>query len=266
MHWQLVASSPQSRLVSIPSDTPRTSRISYHPLTPHSPFPTLCVTDRTNVAIRNALLFLVFFGALFTGCNRQENSDPNRKLQLSLIAGIATPESVKALISAGADPSFTDAMGYCRLHWIASPFRNNATDPDNTKKVTDEEAYDLSKILIQAGAHVNQRSNKGITPVVLTAIASYPKTMQLLIDSGADINTPSKDNSTPLIQAVIYGDIECTVALISAGADVNAGQLGGKSVLELALQNRRFKNTKALNLIQEAAKSDKSQATTNDSP
>ena len=75
-----------------------------------------------------------------------------------------------------------------------------------------------------------------------------------------------QENSTPLIQAVIYGDIECTVALISAGADVNAGQLGGKSVLELALQNRRFKNTKALTLIQEATKSDKSQATTNDSP
>lgn len=217
--------------------------------------------------IRNSLLLLLSICIVFLGFSCKKEIDPDRALQLSLSGGTATPASVKQLLADGASPNTQNSLGYSPLMAAVNPIRLNIADPEaNTPHVPDSEVYEICKILISAGANVNHRADNNSTPVSEAAMACYPETMQLFIDSGADIHIPLHDNTTPLVQAVFNSCPECAIVLLNAGADVHAGSLGGHSVLQLALNNRTFQNTKALAMIKQAANAQTAEAATNDGP
>ena len=190
----------------------------------------------------------------------------DRTLRVSLLGGTASPTSVRALLEAGANPNTEDDLGYTPLMWANAPIRLDVEDPDATGKIPKRVVFEICQILIQAGADANHRARNNCTPIGSAAANCNPETVKLFIERGANLDVPIENIGTPLVQAVFNGCPECAVVLIEAGADVNATGFGGKSVLELALQERDFQGTEALAMIERATTTHTSATAANDGP
>ncbi len=106
--------------------------------------------------------------------------------------------------------------------------------------------------LIEEGADVNARDNKGYTPLHwalrIHSDNEAIEAAELLIVKGADMN--AKDNKfgfTPLHWTVESGKTELAEFLITKGADVNARDKCGYTPLHWAVENN---NIKAAALLQ----------------
>ena len=123
-----------------------------------------------------------------------EGADANQASALMYAALYAGPRVLDQLIRAGADLTYRDKNGLTVLTWAVH-------------------SYESAKVLIDAGASVNAKSNIGGTPL-LTA-AAYPGNaalLQLMLERGADIQN-SVFGSTPLTMAALTGDAD-SVALL----------------------------------------------------
>ena len=160
-------------------------------------------------------------------------------------------------------------------------------EPESTKKITQQaaqaelqrrgisaEEYDsklleaakngeteLVKLLIAAGADVNQADKDGETPLHNAAIFGHAECVKLLLAAGADVNAKGNakvndDNDddtwnsytscTPLIVAVGNDHAECAKLLIAAGADVNMASEDGETPLFWAAYYGRAECAKLL--------------------
>lgn len=99
---------------------------------------------------------------------------------------------------------------------------------------------------IKRGSDVNEKNEKGETPLMLAARwnpDSFP-VMKLLIAAGADVNAKDRYDTTILMAALLSYRRTTTLdivkaivkALIAAGADVNAKDKDGKTALLLAAE------------------------------
>ena len=98
---------------------------------------------------------------------------------------------------------------------------------DNSKP-----SIEIIKSLIDTGADVNAKGNKGRTPLHLCKKADVAK---LIIDAGADINAKDNNGKTPLYYCE---DTDIAKMLIEAGADVNAKDNHGKTLLHFCEDER----------------------------
>eukprot|EP00919_Chromeraceae_sp_WS-2016_P003590 GHVR01008694.1.p1 GENE.GHVR01008694.1~~GHVR01008694.1.p1 ORF type:complete len:123 (+),score=13.34 GHVR01008694.1:185-553(+) len=78
----------------------------------------------------------------------------------------------------------------------------------------------LVKLLIDIGANVNAKDNKGITPLIVASIEGHLDVIKLLIDKGADVNDRDNIGTTPLICASNKGHLAVVQLLIDKGAEV----------------------------------------------
>ncbi len=72
--------------------------------------------------------------------------------------------------------------------------------------------------LLDAGADVNARNTKGITPLHVAAKGNVPEIMKLLLERGADIEAADKDARTPLLWAAFEGSDKAVRLLLQQGA------------------------------------------------
>jgi ankyrin repeat protein/serine/threonine protein kinase len=95
---------------------------------------------------------------------------------------------------------------------------------------------EAAKVLIEAGADVNQRNAKGESALNLTQGAWIPtaETVELLIEAGVDVKAKNATGSTPLHAAIQLGQPEIAKLLIAAGADVDAKDEQGNTPLSIA--------------------------------
>ena len=100
---------------------------------------------------------------------------------------------------------------------------------------------------IAAGADVNEKDEKGATPLHGAAFTGRMEVVELLIANGANVNAKDKDGGTPLLHATLSGHREIVELLISKGADVNA---------KVAPSDRLFKGKTPLDLASKAEISD----------
>lgn len=78
---------------------------------------------------------------------------------------------------------------------------------------------EIIKILLDAGADINQNSNTtGCTPLYLAARNGHIDIVKELIRRGADVNLPNNDGMTPIRSAVYHGHVNVMKELIAAGA------------------------------------------------
>ncbi|KAJ3994917.1 ankyrin repeat-containing domain protein [Lentinula boryana] len=100
-----------------------------------------------------------------------------------------------------------DADERTPLHWAAS-----SGDLDIARYLIDQKA-EVDKVdgsveeLVGAGADVNRKNDKGLTPLHYAASKSRINIGKLLISRGADINAKDKANQTPLHRAATTGSV-----------------------------------------------------------
>jgi ankyrin repeat protein len=100
-------------------------------------------------------------------------------------------------------------------------------------------ANDLTKLdaLAKDKSSASAADDRGITPLMISAIAGSPASMKLLIERGADVNAKNAFDSTALMWSVT--DFEKVRLLVEHGANVNATSKQGNTPLLLAARSDR---------------------------
>lgn len=92
------------------------------------------------------------------------------------------------------------------------------------------------ELLIEAGADVNLRlPQTGATPLMtVTRSGCNSNAVRLLIEAGAEIEGRDEKGMTPLMHAARSGEVNCVNALLRAGADVAATDYAGNKAVNYA--------------------------------
>ena len=104
--------------------------------------------------------------------------------------------------------------------------------------VADCDAARVGSILSERPLNLNELDRWHITPLQ-HALAAGPcderdRIVRMLLDAGADVNQPDAFGHTPLMWAISVGDAGMTAELLRAGADVNARRPDGTTALHTA--------------------------------
>ncbi len=87
--------------------------------------------------------------------------------------------------------------------------------------VASQKGYtDGVKLLIKAGADLNQPRDDGATPLFMASQNGHAEIAKILVDAGADLNQ-TWNGATPLFMASQNGHAEIAKILVNAGADLN---------------------------------------------
>lgn len=166
---------------------------------------------------------------------------------LHLAAELQALKILNLLLDHGANVALTDKHRDTALHKLAIRLFDEALDhwgprPANQIHALGEAAQlAVAERLVQAGADVNARNWRQLTPLHRAVRANRIGYVRFLIEHGADVNAADVAGDTPLRRAVTDVDrLEVAQLLINAGADVNARTKKGRSVLSLA-RNAKMK-------------------------
>ena len=138
---------------------------------------------------------------------------------LMYAAALGTPDVLRLLLDAGADPNAANELGATPLMWCAG----------DAAKV---------KLLLAKGAKVNVRSKLGRTPLLIAAAYDGAvESARLMIVKGADVNARDESGVTVLNQAANVNNLEVARMLLAKGANVNIADYGGFTPLHGAATN-----------------------------
>eukprot|EP00746_Dinoflagellata_sp_MGD_P142082 gnl/MRDRNA2_/MRDRNA2_75090_c1_seq1.p1 gnl/MRDRNA2_/MRDRNA2_75090_c1~~gnl/MRDRNA2_/MRDRNA2_75090_c1_seq1.p1 ORF type:complete len:390 (-),score=93.09 gnl/MRDRNA2_/MRDRNA2_75090_c1_seq1:152-1321(-) len=160
-------------------------------------------------------------------------------------AGLMT---AKMLLEARADPSLQD--------------EDPEKDPNFASKSFEERKWhrsalhyaamsskDLTMILLEARANVNQADAQWKQPLHLAIDENLPDVVDLLLANGADVHAGNIDiglNSTPLVETAYKGDISLLKKLIHARSDINFRGKQGMTPLHMAARGRHLEAAQIL--------------------
>jgi tankyrase len=126
--------------------------------------------------------------------------------------------------------------------FVRANFNIHLTDDNGTPPllVALKKGYTIvARILLNAGADVNEKDKLGLTPLMLACgkpTFGYRDIAETLIKKGAHINVRDALGYTPLLLALSGGTVDIAELLIDKGADVSARTRKGETPLSLAQQ------------------------------
>jgi ankyrin repeat protein len=94
---------------------------------------------------------------------------------------------------------------------------------------------DVIPALLQAGADIEARNDKGHTPLILASYNGQAAATELLLESGADVDeADTSRGNTALMGTAFKGFDDIADLLLNAGAEVNRRNNAGQTALMLA--------------------------------
>ncbi len=190
----------------------------------------LNLNAKTNLGLIIGFCFVLILGACAAPSETKPNSDQAKGVlklrgydfdQVSFARAAAASDevAVNLFFAAGINPNTKDAT--------TSPLIAAATRGD----------LDMVKALIQGGALVNQRDEKGFT-ALLRALQNqeYDVADILLAQPGLDVNAQGSTGVTALMSYAARQREDAVKNLLSHGADVNLKDADGDTALHLASQ------------------------------
>ena len=147
---------------------------------------------------------------------------PSGNTALLGAAAAAQPSVIRALLVHGADPNATNALGETALY----------------RAVLLRSGMECVQALLEAGADVEEETNKGMTPLGAAAASGNAASVDALIAAGAEVNACDPDGNTPLLLAIKAGrrGADAVGPLLDAGASVTRANAAGETALQLVAQ------------------------------
>ncbi len=133
-------------------------------------------------------------------------------------------ETLRTLLSEGADVNSAAGDGMSALHWAAY-----------------QGDVEMAELLLFAGANSSATTRLvGFTPLLLAAKAGHASMIELLLGARADTEDRTSTGTTALMFAAASGSVDAVRFLLDAGADANATEsTGGQSPLMFAAAHGR---------------------------
>jgi ankyrin repeat protein len=173
--------------------------------------------------------------------SRAHQADEYGTTALHLAAELWDVELVNLLLKHGADVHAVDAHRETVLHRLAVRLFDEVLfawldKPADTMHRRDpRQQIAVARRLVKAGADVNARNWRKLTPLHRAVRAGRVGFVRFLIENGADVNAADVAGDTPLRRAVTdVKRLAVAALLIESGADLNATTRQGRSVVSLA--------------------------------
>jgi ankyrin repeat protein len=93
---------------------------------------------------------------------------------------------------------------------------------------------ELVKYFLSKGCDADSKGEDGATPLEVAASKGHMEIVVMLVEKGANVNIQDKEGDTPLGEAAKHGFIEVVNYLLSKGADTSLKNAEGKNAEELA--------------------------------
>lgn len=137
-------------------------------------------------------------------------------------------EAGRALVEGrAAHINLWDKEGWTALHFTAG-------DGDPEK---DPQHAEFARMLIQAGADLNEKTHTGRTPLHLSIANGREDIRKSLLDAGASPNTRDLEGWSPLTLAASKDNLAAVSDLINAGAELEMRDYKGWSALHFTLDS-----------------------------
>jgi len=108
-----------------------------------------------------------------------------------------------------------------------------------------------AKLAIDCGAHIDQQTDKGNTPLMFAADGGRTKMCQLLLESGASLDLQNGREESALHLAAKYGRVEAVKLLLQQGASTKLLDSGNYTPAGLAGLNKMPGCKEALKILQQ---------------
>ena len=168
---------------------------------------------------------------------------------LQVAASIGLPETVDALLEAGADVHVLDRQGRTVLHRVCSAGfnatgelldyrvsikgRNWTKEPQYEQSCRETLCHGLVSTLLERGANVTVADHHGNTVLHNMADCGYDKVIQTLLKYGAFVNVVNNEGASPLHVAADRCSIKTVDLLLSNGADVDVRNGSKQTALQM---------------------------------
>ena len=103
--------------------------------------------------------------------------------------------------------------------------------------VTERRDITWLQYLVQKGANVNLRDDRGVTALQIATGLGWIEGVEFLVENKADVDSPNNTGETPLIDAVHRGNTQLVRILLKGGANPDRADNSGRSARDYAKLN-----------------------------
>jgi ankyrin repeat protein len=185
---------------------------------------------------------------------------PGEKLSEKLFTAVMTNdlESMKILLSRGADANYASSSGWTPLHQGSAGGHDESVELLISKgadvnsrtgtgwtplhAASERGHKKIAEILISNNADIDSKENYGRTPLNVASRNGHKDVVELLISKGADINPKDNAGYTPLMYAAECGSVDMVKLLVSNSVNMNIMAKDGRTALKIALE-RGYRDT-----------------------